>query len=278
MDIFSTIAFKTSKLVTKAYSTSFSIAVGVLPGEIRDAIYSIYGFVRFADEIVDSFHDSDKEHLLTRFEEDFREALDTGISMNPILHSFAKSIRKYNIDISLVDAFLDSMKADLHKKNYENADDLNRYIYGSADVVGLMCLKVFVNGEENVYSELREPALKLGSAFQKVNFLRDLKADIEVLDRKYFPQFLNTEFDESVKKEIIINIERDFQVAREGIRKLPGKSRLAVLVAYTYYSDLLAKLKRTPANRIISERIRVSNPRKLYLFLKSHVKFYLRVI
>lgn len=278
MDIFSTIAFKTSKLVTRAYSTSFSIAVGVLPRSAREAIYSIYGFVRFADEIVDSFHDSDKERLLSRFEEDFREALDKGISMNPILHSFSASIRKYNIDISLVDAFLDSMKADLHKKNYETPDDLNRYIYGSADVVGLMCLKVFVNGQENLYQELSEPALKLGSAFQKVNFLRDLKADIEVLDRKYFPQFLHATFDESAKREIITNIENDFQVAGEGIRKLPGRSRLAVLVAYTYYSDLLRKLKRTPASRIMSERIRVSNPRKFYLFLKSHVKFYLRVI
>ena len=278
MDIFSTIAFKTSKLVTKAYSTSFSIAVGVLPAETRDAIYSIYGFVRFADEIVDSFHDSDKQDLLSGFEEDFRKALENGISMNPILHSFATSIHKYNIDISLVDAFLDSMKADLHKKNYENSDDLNRYIYGSADVVGLMCLKVFVDGKENIYQELSEPALKLGSAFQKVNFLRDLKADIEVLDRKYFPQFLHAEFDESAKKEIISNIEHDFQVAREGIRKLPGRSQLAVLVAYTYYSDLLHKLKRTPAQRIISERIRISNPRKLYLFLKSHMKYYLNVI
>ena len=278
MDIFSTIAFKTSKLVTKAYSTSFSIAVGVLPAETRNAIYSIYGFVRFADEIVDSFHDSDKEHLLSCFEADFREALDKGISMNPVLHSFALSIRKYNIDISLVDAFLESMKADLHKKNYDTSEDLSRYIYGSADVVGLMCLKVFVDGDEKIYRDLSEPALKLGSAFQKVNFLRDLKADIEVLDRKYFPQFLHAEFDESAKKEIISNIEHDFQVAREGIRKLPGRSQLAVLVAYIYYSDLLAKIKHTPARQIISQRIRISNSRKLYLFLKSHVKFYLRVI
>jgi 15-cis-phytoene synthase len=278
MDLFNEISFKTSKLITQKYSTSFSIAISFLPNEMRQAIYSIYGFVRFADEIVDTFHTINQKLVLDNFERDYKDAMANGISMNPVLHSFVQTVKKYKIPTHLVDSFLKSMKADLEKQVYNNTDELNDYIYGSADAVGLMCLMVFVNSDEQLYNELEKPAMKLGSAFQKVNFLRDLKSDIEHLDRRYFPQFDINTFCEDVKYELIKNIECDFKEAREGIKKLPGKSKLAVYIAFVYYKRLLQNLKFTPVNRIMQTRIRVSDPIKLMLLGKAYVKYQLNTI
>jgi 15-cis-phytoene synthase len=278
MDLFSEVAFKTSKIVTKTYSTSFSIAVSMLENETENAINSIYGFVRFADEIVDTFHLNNKKHLLEKFENDLKEALNERLSLNPVLHSFVITIKKYNIDTDLIDAFLSSMKADLNKQNYNNQSELNEYIYGSADVVGLMCLKVFVNGDQNKYNDLKSPAIKLGSAFQKVNFLRDLKADTEGLNRTYFHQLISGEFNNAVKQEIIANIEADFREAKKGIDKLPGKSKLAVYIAYSYYNNLLKKLKSTPAEKVTSARIRISDSKKMLILLKAYIKYNLGLI
>lgn len=278
MTLFDKVSFKTSKLVTKSYSTSFSLAVGMLEKKTSEAIYSIYGFVRFADEIVDTFHDKNKTLLMDNFERDLKDAIEQGISLNPILHSFAITIKKYSIDYHLIDSFLLSMRADLTKQFYENQPELNAYIYGSADVVGLMCLKVFLKGDENKYNELKEPAVKLGSAFQKVNFLRDLRADTEGLQRTYFPQLKSGNFDDKIKKEIIQNIDNDFIEAKKGIDLLPGKSKLAVYVAYSYYKNLLQKLKKTPASEIANTRIRLSGNFKLYLLIKAFLKFKFRLI
>lgn len=278
MDLFSEVAFKTSKIVTKTYSTSFSLAVSMLGNDMQDAINSIYGFVRFADEIVDTFHQNNKKHLLEKFEDDLKDALNEGLSLNPVLHSFALTIKKYNIDIDLIDAFLSSMKADLNKQNYHTQNELNEYIYGSADVVGLMSLKVFVNGDQKLYNELKSPAIKLGSAFQKVNFLRDLKADTEGLNRTYFHQLNSGHFNESTKHEIIANIELDFKEAKKGIDKLPGKSKLAVYIAFSYYKNLLKKLKNTPAEKIVSARIRISDSKKMLILVKAYFKYNLGLI
>lgn len=278
MDLYNEISFKTSKIITQKYSTSFSTAVSFLPQEMRQAIYSIYGFVRLADEIVDTFHSINQKLILTNFENDFYDTLENGISMNPVLHSFAITVKKYNIPTHLVDSFLKSMKTDLNKQIYRSTTELNEYIYGSADVVGLMCLMVFVNGNEQLYAELQKPAMKLGSAFQKVNFLRDLKADIEDLDRTYFPQFDIKTFNETVKYDLIKDIENDFKQAKEGINALPGKSKLAVYIAYIYYKKLLQNLKTTPADKIMKKRIRVSNSTKLTLLCKAYLKFQLNII
>lgn len=278
MDLYNQISFKTSKLITRSYSTSFSMAVGLLSSETKKGIYSIYGFVRLADEIVDTFHQSNQSILLKKFEQDCLEAIASGISMNPVLHSFAITVRRYRIPIHLIDAFLRSMKADLEKSVYTHQGELNDYIYGSADVVGLMCLKVFVNGDEDRYLALEKPAMKLGSAFQKVNFLRDLKADFEGLDRTYFPGFTIQSFDEKTKENLIRNIEADFAEARDGIRKLPGRARLAVNVAFVFYLQLLRKLRKTPASSIVSTRLRVSDPKKLYLLGKAMVQYKLKLI
>jgi phytoene/squalene synthetase len=272
---FEKISFKTSELITKTYSTSFSTAVGVLPKETRKAIYSIYGFVRFADEIVDTFHNHDKKYLIDTFENDLNYALKTGLSLNPVLHSFSRTITRYNIDLELIQAFLKSMKADIEKKEYKNQDELNEYIYGSADVVGLMCLKVFLNGDDDEYARLLHPAVKLGSAFQKVNFLRDLKADTLGLHRIYFPQLASGKLDENIKNEIISNIEADFTEARKGIVQLPGKSKLAVMITYNYYRSLLRRLKNTQAENIASKRIRIPDFVKLILMLKTMVWYKL---
>ncbi len=278
MDLYNEIAFKTSKLITRKYSTSFSIAVSFLSNEMRQAIYGIYGFVRFADEIVDSFHSINQKLVLDNFERDYYDAIANGISMNPVLHSFALTVNKYKIPNHLVESFLKSMKTDLNKQVYNNTDELNEYIYGSADVVGLMCLMVFVNGNEKLYNHLQKPAMKLGSAFQKVNFLRDLKSDIEHLDRRYFPQFDISNFSEDVKHELIKNIETDFKEAKKGINELPGRSKLAVYIAYTYYKKLLKNLKSTPAHKIINTRIRVASHIKLMLLGKAYVKYKLNYV
>ena len=278
MDLYDEISFKTSKLITKKYSTSFSVAVSLLTTEMQQAIYSIYGFVRLADEIVDTFNFVDQERLLEDFKRDYYKALFDGISMNPVLQAFTLTVKKYNIPAELVDSFLKSMKADLHKQKYYNTDELNEYIYGSADVVGLMCLKVFVNGDRRLYDELKGPAMKLGSAFQKVNFLRDMKADTEELNRSYFPEFSLNSFNEDIKYKLIESIESDFHEAKQGISKLPGKSKLAVFIAYIYYKRLLHNLKLTPAEKILSARIRISNHKKMFLLGTSYIRYKLNLI
>jgi len=278
MQLYNKTSVNVSRLVTKSYSTSFSIATSLFEKEMRDAIYSIYGFVRFADEIVDTFHDFDKKYLLEKFESDYYDAVKQGISLNPVLQSFQQTVKKFSISDEHIQAFLTSMKYDLYKNDYSNKVTADNYIYGSADVVGLMCLKVFCNGDVNLYNELEFPARKLGSAFQKVNFLRDLKNDMENLDRRYFPEFQQGMFDEKNKLAIIQDIEKDFNSAFVGIKKLPKRSKLAVLIAYYYYMSLLKKIKKTQANRILESRISVSNFKKMLLLLKAMFVYKLRLI
>ena len=261
-----------SKEVTLKYSTSFYKAVNLLSSTIQQDIHNIYGFVRFADEIVDTFHEHNQEELLKQFEEDFYVALELGISLNPILNSFQKTVLKYDIDISLVNAFMRSMKMDLYKSQYNTQEEYKQYIYGSADVVGLMCLKVFVEGDQDLYESLKESAMRLGSAFQKVNFLRDIKNDLDMLNRSYFPQVDLENLDEPSKDVIIKEIEEDFQAAKIGIAQLPLVAKLGVYTAYLYYFELLIKLKKTPSSRLLETRIRVNNFMKSYLFFKSYVK------
>jgi len=267
-----------SKNTTKSYSTSFYSAVGMLDESIRQDIYNIYGFVRFADEIVDSFEGFDKLYLLDKFEESYYESLEHKISLNPILNAFQKTIHKYSIDLKLVDAFLKSMRMDLDKKDYFSREEYERYIYGSADVVGLMCLKVFVNGNENEYQRLKPSAMKLGSAFQKVNFLRDFKSDIELLERSYFPNVNLQELDYKSKQDIINEIKADFQMAYEGIIQLPKSSKRGVYTAYVYYKRLLKKLDETPYENILESRIRVNDFTKMSLMAKSFLEVKLKFV
>ncbi|MBZ4043236.1 phytoene/squalene synthase family protein [Flavobacterium hibisci] len=276
--LFDTVSFKCSKLVTKNYSTSFSLAVHMLAPGIRDAIYSIYGFVRFADEIVDSFHDYEKEYLIDDFEKEYYKAMQLGISLNPILNSFQHTVKEYNITDDLVQAFLKSMKLDLIKSNYNTQTEYEDYIYGSADVVGLMCLKVFVKGNNQKYEQLKNEAMRLGSAFQKVNFLRDLKDDNLVLNRNYFPGVNLNSFDENAKTAIINEIEEDFRVAYQGIVKLPIEAKFGVYTAFIYYKKLLKKLKNTPCSEIGNSRIRVSNYTKAGLLAQSFVTYKLKLV
>lgn len=276
--LFDNVSYECSKLVTQQYSTSFSLATRMLSPSIRSHIYNIYGFVRFADEIVDTFHDFEKEELLNRFEDDLYHSLEHKISLNPILNAFQYTINLYDIDIALIKAFLKSMRWDLSKSIYDNDVDYKEYIYGSADVVGLMCLKVFVNGDSNEYERLRPAAMALGSAFQKVNFLRDLKADHQSLERSYFPNINFSHFDETAKTQIIEEIEHDFKLALEGIHELPSEARFGVYTAYKYYSKLLVKLKKTTSNNIKNQRISVPNYQKMGVFAKSYLKYHLKLI
>lgn len=276
--LFDEVSFRTSKLVTKEYSTSFSIAVNMLAPTIRQDIYNIYGFVRFADEIVDSFHDFDKKDLLNEFELEYYKAMTNGISLNPILNSFQSTVKKYDISDDLVQAFLQSMKMDLYKTEYKTVQEYNQYIYGSADVVGLMCLKVFVNGSEEKYNELKDSAMSLGSAFQKVNFLRDLKDDVNDLSRTYFPGVDLRSLTPENKQAIINEIEQDFRLAYVGIVRLPVEAKLGVYTAFVYYKTLLQKLKNTPSNKMIEKRVRVSNPHKVGLLAKSFFEFKLNLL
>ncbi len=276
--IFDNVSKECSKAVTNAYSTPFSMATKMLSDSIRQDIYNIYGFVRFADEIVDTFHDYDKEKLFTNFEIYLEEAIKDKISLNPILNSFQETYHKYGIDKHLVDAFMNSMRLDLHKKDYLTHEEYKNYIYGSADVVGLMCLKVFVKGDNEKYENLKDSAMSLGSAFQKVNFLRDLKADFEDLSRTYFPNTDLSQLDEASKKAIINDIESDFENGLKGIKRLPLEARYGVFMAYRYYNKLLQKLKKTPALEIKSTRIRVPNYKKTELLTRSYVKYQLNLL
>jgi len=277
-NIFDEVSYSCSENVTKTYSTSFSLATRLLSENIRKDIYNIYGFVRFADEIVDSFHDYNKTELFNDFSDDLEKALANKIHLNPILNSFQHTFHKYNIDKDLVDSFMKSMRMDLTKKKYSTVKEYKEYIYGSADVVGLMCLKVFVQGDSKLYNKLKNNAMKLGSAFQKVNFLRDLKADKEDLNRTYFPNTKFEKLNESEKNEIINEIENDFKDGLEGIKQLPLDAKFGVFMAYRYYNQLLKKLKKTPATEIINRRIRVPNLKKIELLTRSYVKYQLNLL
>ena len=272
MSLYNELTQACSKEVTLRYSTSFFRAVNLLSPSIQQDIHNIYGFVRFADEIVDTFHEHNQEKLLNQFEKDFHQALKDGISLNPILNSFQKTVLKYDIDRSLVDAFIRSMKMDLHKTQYSSKEEYELYIYGSADVVGLMCLKVFVRGNNNLYESLKDSAMRLGSAFQKVNFLRDIKNDLNVLNRSYFPHVDLKNLDEKSKEEIIKDIQEDFQAAQAGITQLPFVAKLGVYTAYSYYFELLVKLKKTQPSKLLETRVRVNNFMKTYLYVKSYLK------
>ena len=278
-ELFDTVSNGCSKLVTKKYSTSFSLAVNMLSSKIRKDIYNIYGFVRFADEIVDTFHNYDKEVLMSHFERDYYIAKEQGISLNPILNSFQQTVNTYNIPDEMVQAFLKSMKADLHKTEYTTKQEYDEYIYGSADVVGLMCLKVFVDGDNKKYEELKDAAMRLGSAFQKVNFLRDLKDDFELLNRSYFPNIDLGKLDQASKQLIINEIEEDFDYAfKHGVLKLPVEAKFGVYMAYRYYRRLLKKLNKVPSEKIMDTRIRISDPMKINLLARSYVKYKLNII
>ena len=276
--LFDQVSESCSRIVTESYSTSFSLATKMLDSSIRQDIYNIYGFVRFADEIVDSFHNYDKKVLLNLFEKDLKKSIEDKISLNPILNSFQKTIHNYQIDYELIDSFLNSMKLDLDKKKYLTKKEFDQYVYGSADVVGLMCLKVFVKGNKNHYNDLRPYAMSLGSAFQKVNFLRDLKADHDGLNRSYFPNLNIDKFDESSKKIILDEIDEDFRHALKGIFKLPSSARFGVYTAYKYYLKLLNKLRKTHPLKIKSSRIRVPNYQKVNVLARSYVRYRLNIL
>lgn len=276
--IFDKVSFDCSRNVTKSYSTSFSAAVKMLAPSIRQDIYNIYGFVRFADEIVDTFHEYNKEELFGLFEKDLASSLENKISLNPILNSFQFTVNKYNIPNDLINAFMKSMKLDLSKTDYHTDDEYKEYIYGSADVVGLMCLKVFVNGDLKRYDELKESAMRLGSAFQKVNFLRDLKADFEDLSRTYFPNTDLSKLDEKSKQQIINEIEEDFKAGYQGIKNLPIEAKFGVYTAYSFYKKLLSKLKSTPSAEIKNTRIRVPDYQKYSLFARCYVSYKFKLV
>ncbi|MDT7829860.1 phytoene/squalene synthase family protein [Pricia sp. S334] len=275
---FDHVSYRCSKIVTESYSTSFSMATRMLASSIRSDIYNIYGFVRFADEIVDTFHAYEKEVLFERFENSLNQALEDKISLNPILNAFQHTYHKYGIPYDLVAAFMKSMRMDLHKTIYRTEKEFREYIYGSADVVGLMCLKVFVKGDGKKYSALRESAMALGSAFQKVNFLRDLKADYEDLNRSYFPNTNLMELNEISKTRIVDEIKTDFAMGYSGIVKLPNDAKFGVYTAYKYYHKLLGKLQNTPPLEIKNARIRVPDYEKFGVLARSYVKYKLRLV
>ena len=275
--LFDDVSQEMSQLTTKRYSTSFSLGISFLDSDLHKPIYSIYGFVRFADEIVDSFHGFDKEALLADFKVQTYKAIAEGISLNPILNSFQWAVNKYSIPIELIDTFLNSMEMDLNKQFYSK-EQYELYILGSAEVVGLMCLKVFVDGNDAEYERLKPSAMKLGSAFQKINFLRDLKDDFQTLGRTYFPGINMEEFNATVKKEIEADIEADFRAGYEGILQLPKNARFGVYMAYKYYFKLFKKIKAKSAQNILTERIRIPNYRKMRILLTSYVRHNLNML
>jgi len=275
--LFDELSYEVSKKTTKKYSTSFSLGILALKPSIRSAIYAIYGYVRLADEIVDSFHGYDKKTLLQRFKTETDLALKEGISLNPILQSFQDTVGKYKIDRELIDQFLHSMEMDLDKVDY-NSDLYKEYIYGSAEVVGLMCLQVFTNGDKEKYQELKPFAMSLGSAFQKVNFLRDLNEDFQILGRTYFPNIDMNVFDNRVKKEIEKEIEHEFREALVGIRLLPSSSKFGVYLAYRYYLSLFNKIRNTQAENILKERVRIANVQKMNVMMRSYVRYKIAMI
>lgn len=276
-EIFDQISAECSKITTQRYSTSFSWGIYLMSKKLRAPIYAIYGFVRFADEIVDTFHDFDKKYLLEKFRRDCFEAIESGISLNPVLNSFQKVVNQYNIDHELITLFLNSMEMDLEPSTYSN-EKYEEYILGSAEVVGLMCLGVFTDGDKAYYEQLKPYAMKLGSTFQKVNFLRDVQADFKQLNRCYFPNVNLDKFSDQQKEIIEIEIEEEFKVALIGIKQLPLSSRQGVYVAYIYYKRLFEKIKRVKAAEIMTKRIRISNSRKIGLMLDSMIRHRMNVI
>lgn len=275
--LFDSASLECSKKITKMYSTSFSLAIKMLSPDIQDDIYAIYGFVRCADEIVDTFEGYEQELLLDEFEAEYEKALERKISLNPILNAFQKVVHQYGLQ-DLVQPFMHSMRMDLTKKEYATIEEYEQYIFGSADVVGLMCLKVFVKGNENKYNELKASAMRLGSAFQKVNFLRDLKHDYENLGRVYFPGIDFASMNELDKQKIVKEINEDFKVAFEGITKLPVEAKFGVYTAYRYYKSLMNKISKTQPNELLSKRIRVSNPLKFVILSKSYLRYQFNII
>ena len=275
--LFEELSFDISKSTTRKYSTSFSLGIMALNPNIRPAIYALYGYVRLADEIVDSFHDSDKKALLNRFKTETYTALEEGISLNPILQSFQATVHTYNIDNHLIDQFLHSMEMDLEEVDY-NSNLYQEYIHGSAEVVGLMCLQVFTEGDKIKYEALKPYAMKLGSAFQKINFLRDLKDDYHILGRTYFPNIEMNVFDNHVKKEIEEEILKEFKEALIGIKMLPNSSKFGVYLAYKYYLCLFNKIKNTPAEHILEQRVRVPNSEKFSVMMRSYVRYKIAML
>lgn len=266
--LFDHLSVKVSKMTTQTYSTSFSLGIYFLNNRLRNAVYSVYGFVRLADEIVDSFEQFNKQQLLEKFKEETFQSIESRISVNPILNSFQHAVHEYGIDHQLIQTFMKSMEMDLHKVDYTN-EKYQEYILGSAEVVGLMCLHIFTEGDEKMYNDLKPFAMKLGAAFQKVNFLRDMKEDYRVLGRSYFPGVNMNEFGISAKQQIEEEIERDFRMALIGIKKLPRSSKGGVYLAYIYYQSLFKKIKKLPAHKILNERVRINNGRKIGLMLNS---------
>ncbi|MGD1842104.1 MAG: phytoene/squalene synthase family protein [Thermonemataceae bacterium] len=277
LELYTTTTLKCSQLITEHYSTSFTLGIKTLHKRFHAPIYAIYGFVRYADEIVDTFHNYDKKSLLERFKKDTYQAIEEQISLNPVLHSFQLVVNQYNIEKELIDAFLHSMEMDLYFNTY-NDDKYQEYIYGSAEVVGLMCLRVFCEGNEEKYSQLKEPARSLGAAFQKINFLRDIKSDYQERGRTYFPTVDFTQFNEPTKRHIEEDIQKDFDDAYKGILKLPKGARLGVYLAYVYYISLFKKIQKLPAKTIMQHRIRVPDSKKVRLLLGSYFKHRLNFL
>jgi phytoene synthase len=275
--IYDNLSHQFAKRTTKRYSTSFSMGIRLLAPELRQPIYDVYGFVRLADEIVDSFHGFDKEKLLNDFREQTWESIESGISLNPILNAFQKTVNDFKIDHDLIATFLKSMEMDLDYSTYSQKEYEN-YILGSAEVVGLMCLKIFVFGDQQEYLRLKHYAMKLGSAFQKINFLRDLKDDYNTLGRTYFPGIDMSEFNNEIKKQIEEDIEKDFRMGYEGIVQLPKKSRFGVYLAYIYYFKLFNKIKQLPAEVILKERVRISNKRKYSLVVTGYMRHSFNIL
>lgn len=275
--LFDTVSVACSRLTTRAYSTSFSLGIYCLGRKLHGPIYSIYGFVRFADEIVDSFHDYDKAALLDEFEAETWKAIDRRISLNPILNSFQEVVHRYHIGRDLIEGFLASMRMDLKRQSHSQ-ESYETYILGSAEVVGLMCLRVFTDGNDETYEQLRPAAMKLGAAFQKVNFLRDLDNDFAVLGRTYFPGVNLEEFTMKDKRAIEASINRDFEQALEGIRRLPPSSRFGVYVAYVYYQRLFLKIQSLPPRSVLAGRIRIPNYQKISLLISSYFRHSLRML
>jgi len=277
LDLYSTVCQECAGIITRRYSTSFSLGIRLFARKLRKPVYSIYGFVRFADEIVDTFHEYDKLTLLNRFRAETRQAVEEGISLNPVLQAFQEVVNSYDIDYELIDAFLDSMAMDLEDINYDRAL-YEKYIYGSAEVVGLMCLKVFLKDTDIDYEKLKPYAMSLGSAFQKINFLRDIKDDYYNKGRTYFPGIDVNNFSDREKKEIEEDIANDFQDGLKGIRMLPRGSRFGVYIAYIFYYQLFLKIKQLSFEKILSERVRIRNRRKAYLLAKYSIKHSLNLI
>lgn len=275
--LYNKVTYQCSQLITKSYSTSFTLGIRTLDGRYHQPIYAIYGFVRLADEIVDTFHDCDKAKLIDRFEGDTYQAIQEGISLNPVLHAFQDVVNRYNIPLAFVDAFLHSMKMDLTHSTYDSPK-FREYVYGSAEVVGLMCLKVFCQGEETQYQKLEPAACKLGAAFQKVNFLRDMRSDYWERGRVYFPDVAIEHFDNQTKQQIEADIEQDFNEAHQGILGLNRGVRLGVYLAYVYYQCLFHKIQQLPASQVLEQRVRVPDTKKAYLMLQSYVKNTLNYI